>query len=65
MPALHPKERWGSRAEAITIIKTTGHLEPRGGRAQHGTHPMNQAKVFLPSVSVSIRFSERSRNWRY
>lgn len=26
---------------------------------------MNQGQVPLPSFSVSMRFSERSRNWRY
>ena len=26
---------------------------------------MNQGQASLPSFSVSIRFSDRSRNWRY
>lgn len=53
------------REASETTAKITRSLEPRGGRTPHRTHFMNQGQVSLPSFSVSIRFSERSRNWRY
>lgn len=43
-----------------------------GGRARigpisspHGTYFMSQGEGILPSSSFAIKFSERSRNWRY
>lgn len=42
----------------------TGRWGQGGGRAPHGTSFLSQGEGILPSSSVAIRFSERSRNWR-